>query len=132
MKDKLRVIAPLVILLVLVAAFLLPKYLENKALSAFGAPLFSYALPEDTTLVQQDAAKDDAGGWTAALLLESSLTEEELSAYYAAVDAPPAEEGYSVELSVKPLDEDSIEAMKQAKLYEEGKSYYFVYLYSAP
>ena len=132
MKDKLRVIAPLVILLVLVAAFLLPKYLENKALDAFGEPLFSYALPEDTTLVQQDAAKDDAGGWTAALLLESSLTEKELSQYYAAVDAPPAEEGYSVELSVKPLDEDSIEAMKQAKLYEEGKSYYFVYLYSAP
>lgn len=132
MKDKLRVIAPLVILLVLVAAFLLPKYLENKALDAFGEPLFSYALPEDTALVQQDAAKDDAGGWTAALLLESSLTEEELSAYYAAVDASPAGEGYSVELSVKPLDEDSIEAMKQAKLYEEGKSYYFVYLYSAP
>ena len=48
------------------------------------------------------------------------------------MDASPAEEGYSVELSVKPLDEDSIEAMKQAKLYEEGKSYYFVYLYSAP
>ena len=31
MKDKLRVIAPLVILLVLVAAFLLPKYLDEGA-----------------------------------------------------------------------------------------------------
>lgn len=132
MKEKLRVIAPLLILLVLVAAFLLPKYLENKALDAFGAPLFDYALPEGTELVQQDAAKDDDGGWTAALLLESDRTEEELSAYYAAVDAAPAKEGYTVKLSVKPLDEDSIEAMKQAKLYEEGKSYYFVYLYSAP
>ena len=79
MKDKLRVIAPLVILLVLVAAFLLPKYLENKALDAFGEPLFSYALPEDTTLVQQRPRMTPAAGrrrcfWRAASPRRSSLS----------------------------------------------------------
>lgn len=132
MKDKVRIIAPLVILLALLAAFLLPKYLENRAADQFGAPLFNHALPEDATLIQKDAAKTEEGGMMAALLLKTDLTSEALEAFYADVEAEPAQPGDTLILRAKALDESSVEALKQAKVYEEGASYQFVYLYSGP
>ena len=72
------------------------------------------------------------GGMIAAMLLKTDLTSEELEAFYADVDAQPAEEGDVVTLSAKALDESSLEALQKAKLYEEGAQYQFVYLYSAP
>ena len=66
----------------------------------------------------------------AAMILKTDLTSEELEAFYSDTEYPPAEEGQTVSLSAKPLDENSIKAMKQAKLYEEGASYQFIYLYS--
>ena len=132
MKDKVRVIAPLVILLALLAAFLLPKYFENRAADKFGAPLFNHALPETATLIQKDAAKTEEGGMMAALLLKSDLTSEELEDFYADVEAEPAQPGDTLILRARELDESSVEALKQAKIYEEGASYQFVYLYSGP
>ena len=132
MKDKLRIIAPLAILLVLLAIFLVPRYLERQALDNFAAPLFDYALPESATLVQKQSSKDAQGGWTAAMLVESPESQEALQAYYDSVEAAPAKEGYSLTLEVKVLDDESLEVLRQAGAYEEGKQYYFIYLYSAP
>ena len=132
MKEKVRVLAPLVILLALLAAFLLPKYFENRAADQFGAPLSNHALPETATLIQKDAAKTEEGGIMAALLLKSDLTSEELEDFYADVEAEPAQPGDTLILRARELDESSVEALKQAKIYEEGASYQFVYLYSGP
>ncbi len=132
MKDKLRIIAPLAILLVLLAIFLVPRYLERQALDNFAAPLFDYALPESATLVQKQSSKDAQGGWTAAMLVESPESQEALQTYYDSVEAAPAKEGYSLTLEVKVLDDESLEVLQQAGAYEEGKQYYFIYLYSAP
>lgn len=131
-NEKLRLLAPLVVLLALVAVILVPKYLESKAADAFAEPLFSHALPAETKVIEQDAAKTDDGGMMAAMLLQTDLSSEELEAFYADVEAQPAREGDMVTLSAKALDESSLEALQQAKLYEEGAQYQFVYLYSAP
>ena len=132
MKEKVRVIAPLVILVALVALLLLPKFLATRAADKFGAPLFDHALPEAATVIQKDAAKTEEGGMMAALLLKTDLTSEELEAFYADVETEPAQPGDTVILRAKALDESSVEALKQAKVYEEGASYQFVYLYSGP
>ena len=68
----------------------------------------------------------------AARLLKTDLTSEALEAFYADVEAEPAEPGDTVILRAKALDESSVEALKQAKVYEEGASYQFIYLYSGP
>ena len=131
-NEKLRLLAPAVILLAFALVMLVPKYFEGKAADAFGAPLFEHALPANTEVIEQDAAKTDDGGMMAAMLLKTDLTSEELEAFYADVDAQPAEEGDVVTLSAKALDESSLEALQKAKLYEEDAQYQFVYLYSAP
>lgn len=130
MKEKTMRFMPLVLLLVLAAVLLVPKWLEERACNAFAAPLYSHAVPEGAVLIEKAAAKDDDGGITAALLLETDLSSEELVQFYSDEDYPPAGEGQTVTLEAKELDESSIAAMKQAKLYEEGKQYQFVYLYS--
>ena len=129
MNEKLKNFLPLLLMAAILAAFLLPKRLEQKACNNFGAPLFEHALPEGTKVVQQTAVKDDEGGVTAALLLQTELTPETLKAFYADTDYPPMKEGQTVTLSAKELDEASMDALKQAKLYEDGASYRFVYLY---
>ncbi len=130
MKETAKRFLPLVLMIAIMAAFLLPKRLQERAANQFGEPLFSHALPEGAKLIQQDAAKDDEGGTTAALLLQTDLTEEELLEFYSDRTYAPAEEGQTVTLRVKVLDENSIQALKQAKLYKEGAQYLFVYLYS--
>ena len=131
MKDTAKKFLPLLIILAVMAAFLIPKRLQEHAANAFGEPLFSHALPEGAKLIQQDAAKDKEGGTTAALLLQTDLSEDELIAFYSDNEYAPAKEGQTVVLKAKTLDENSIQALKQAKLYEEGAQYIFVYLYSA-
>ena len=130
MNDTAKRFLPLILILVMMAAFLVPKKLQDRAAEKFGEPLFSHALPEGAKLIQQDAAKDKDGGTTAALLLQTDLTEEELIAFYSDTEYVPAKEGQTVVLKVKALDESSIDALKQAKLYEDGAQYLFIYLYS--
>ena len=130
-NEKLRLLAPAIILLAFALVMLVPKYFEGKAADAFGAPLFEHPLPANTEVIEQDAAKTDDGGMMAAMLLKTELTSEELEAFYADVQAQPAQQGDQVTLAAKALNESSIEALKQAKLYEEGASYQFVYLTSA-
>ena len=130
MKEKIRYYVPLLALLAVLAVIWIPKKLEQRACDKFGAPLFTHALPENAVLVQESAVKDDDGGITAALLLQTDLSGEELKAFYSDTVYLPAEEGQTVTLEAKALDESSLEALKQAKLYEEGASYQFVYIYS--
>lgn len=130
MKETAKRFLPLLIIIAVMAAFMVPKRLQERAANQFGEPLFSHALPEGARLIQQDAAKDKEGGTTAALLLQTDLTEEELLDFYSDRTYAPAKEGQTVSLKVKILDENSIQALKQAKLYEEGAQYWFVYLYS--
>ena len=101
-NEKLRLLAPAIILLAFALVMLVPKYFEGKAADAFGAPLFEHALPADTEVIEQDAAKTNDGGMMAAMLLKTDLTSEELEAFYADVDAQPAEEGDVVTLSARP------------------------------
>ncbi len=130
MKEVIKRFIPLILLIAVMFAMAIPKRMEKKAAEAFGEPLFSHALPENTKLIEQDAAKDDEGGTTAALLLQTDLTSEELEAFYSDAAYLPAEEGQTVTLSAKALDEGSLDSLKQAGLYEDGASYQFVYLYS--
>ena len=130
MKELAKRFFHLLIIIAVMAAMLVPKRLQERAANQFGEPLFSHALPEGAKLIQQDAAKDKEGGTTAALLLQTDLSEDALLAFYSNMEFAPAEEGQTVTLQVKALDESSIQALKQAKLYEEGAQYMFVYLYS--
>ncbi len=130
MKETAKRFLPLLIIIAVMAAFLVPKRLQERAADRFGEPLFSHALPEGAKLIQQDAVKDKEGGTTAALLLQTDLSEEALLAFYGDVTYAPAGEGQTVTLQVKALDESSIQALKQAKLYEDGAQYLFLYLYS--
>ncbi len=130
MKEKMTRILPWILLVVFVAVLLVPKWVGQRACNAFAAPLYNHALPEGAALIQKDAAKDREGGFTAALLLETDWSSEALIQFYSDTAYPPAKEGQTVKLDAKALDESSIAAMKQAKLYEEGKQYQFVYLYS--
>ena len=58
MKDTAKKYLPLLIILAVMAAFLVPKRLQERAANQFGEPLFSHALPEGAKLIQQDAAKE--------------------------------------------------------------------------
>lgn len=129
-KEVIKRLLPALLMIVVIAAFVLPGKLEDRAANQFGEPLFSHALPAGAELIQQDAGKTDDGGIMAALLLKTDLTSEELETFYGDTTYSPAKEGQTVSLSAKPLDENSLQAMKQAKLYEEGASYQFIYLYS--
>lgn len=129
MKEKLKSFLPIIAMIAILTAFLLPGKLEERACNAFGAPLFEHTLPEGAKLVQQAAAKADDGTVTAAIILQTDLSSEVLENFYADREYPPMEEGQTVTLSAKALDESSINALKEAKLYEEGAAYQFVYLY---
>jgi len=129
-KELLKRLLPALLMIAVIAAFLLPRKLEERAANQFGEPLFSHVLPEDSEIIQTDAGETDDGGIMAAMILKTELTAIELEAFFGDTDYQPAEEGQTVTLSAKPLDEDSLAALKQAKLYEEGASYQFVFLYS--
>ena len=129
-KEVIKRLLPAFLMVAVMAAFLLPKKLEERKADQFGEPLFTHALPQSTEIIQIDAGKNDDGSIMAALLLKTELTSGELEAFYDDTIYPPAKEGQHVSLSAKALDENSIAALKQAKLYEEGSSYQFVFLTS--
>lgn len=130
MKQTLKRFIPLVLILLLMAAAMIPEKIQERKFQTFGEPLFSHALPEGSKLISQDAGKDDSGGITAALLLQTSLTSQELELFYGDTAYPPAEEGQSVTLQAKALTESDLETLQKAELYEEDAEYQFVYLYS--
>ena len=68
--------------------------------------------------------------FTAALILATDLTEQELIQWFGDTDYPPAKEGQTVTLHANPLDETSLAALDKAGLRQEGKTYWFVYIYS--
>ena len=130
--DKKRYYTFLILGLLIVAALVLPKRIEQRKVDAFAKALNAHAIPDGVTLIQRSAAKDDAGGCTAALIVATDLTQEELEQAYGDMDYPPFRAGQTVTLKAKPLDADSLAALEQAGLKKEGETYWFVYLYSAP
>lgn len=125
-----------VFLLAVGAAFLgvyyVPQKAEERRLSQFAQPLFYHLLPEDTYAVQTSSVRDDDGGTTAAIIIGTSLSSDELIEFYSDAEYLPANEGETVTLEVKALDESSISALKQAGKYREQSDYYFLYIYSRP
>ena len=130
MKENLKRWLPLLVLLVFLATIFVPRGVEKRTCMAFGQPLFDHVLPEKAEIISTDAAKDDDGGVTAAILLKTDLTSQELEEFYADLECPPAEEGQNVTLQAKALTEADLAVLQQAKLYEEGASYQFIYVYS--
>ena len=129
-KEVMKRLLPAFLMVAVMAAFLLPKKLEERNANQFGEPLFSHTLPENAELIQKDSGKTDDGSIMAALLLKTDLTSEELELFYGDAVYAPAKEGQTVTLSAKALDENSLDALKKAKLYEDGASYQFVFLTS--
>ena len=118
---------PLVMLLAFVLTMLVPRWIDQQICMKFGEPLFAYPLPEGSSIVSQDGARDDDGVITAAILIKTDLTSEELAAYYGNLEMNPAKNGQNIEILAKPLSENDLEVLKQAKIYEEGANYQFVY-----
>lgn len=121
---------PLAVLVVFLGAIFIPRWINQGIAKSYAEPLFSHALPEGAKVVSTDAVKDDDGGITAAILMQTDLSVEELKTFYSDLHLEPAEPEHTVLLEVKPLSEDDLDVLKQAKLYEEGCSYQFVYVYS--
>lgn len=118
---------PLVMLLVFVLTMLVPRWIDQRISMKFGEPLFTYPLPEGSSIVSQDGARDDDGVITAAILIKTDLTSEELETYYANLTMEPVKEGQTVEIQAKPLTDADLEVLKKAQIYEEGAAYQFVY-----
>ena len=115
------------------AAVFLPGKLADKRANDFAAPLFNHEMPADARLIQATAAENDDGSTSATIIMQTEWSEQEILDHYNDTTYPPAAENDEITLSVLPLDDSSIEAVKQAGLYEEGGgNYWFVYLYSAP
>lgn len=119
--------------LVVFAALFLPGYFSDKRAEEFSDPLFNHEMPDDARLIQASAAENDDGSTSATIIMQTEWSEQEIFDHYSDTTYPPAAENDEVTFSVLPLDDASIEAVKQAGLYEEdGGDYWFVYLYSAP
>ena len=116
---------------VLLGVFYIPQKMEERECERFAAPLFEHALPENSYSVQNSSVRDDQGGTTAAMIIGTSLSEEELAAFHGDTEYLPARKGEQVELSVKALDEASLEALRSAGKYREEEDYFFVYIYSS-
>ena len=117
---------------VFLAVFLPGKLSEDRA-NDFAAPLFNHEMPDDARFIQASAAENDDGSTSATIIMQTEWSEQEILEHYSDTTYPPAAKNDVVTLSVLPLDDNSIEAVKQAGLYEEdGGDYWFVYLYSAP
>ncbi len=134
-NEKTKNILTTVLLLafgaVILCVFYLPQKIEEYECNQFAKPLFAHKLPVNSYSVQASSVRDDSGSTTAAAIVGTQLTEEELYAFYADTEYPPAREGETVELSVKALDEDSIEVLREAGKYRSEDKYYFVYIYSS-
>lgn len=130
-SERKRYWIAMILGLLLLAAVLLPKRLEQRACDKFAKPLYSHALPEGSRLVQKSAAKGKSEDFTAALILATDLEKEELVAFFGDTEYPPAKKGQIVTLEAKPLDDGSLDALQQAGLQQAGEIYWFVYIYSA-
>ena len=119
--------------LAIFAAIYLPGHFSDKRANDFADPLFNHEMPFDARLIQATATENDDGSTSATIIMQTEWDEQEILDHYNDITYPPAAENDQVTLSVLPLDDSSIEAVKQAGLYEEdGGEYWFVYLYSAP
>ena len=119
--------------LAIFAAIYLPGHFSDKRANEFADPLFNHEMPFDARLIQATATENDDGSTSATIIMQTEWDEQEIWDHYNDITYPPAAENDQVTLSVLPLDDSSIEAVKQAGLYEEdGGEYWFVYLYSAP
>lgn len=130
-KQRVRYWISLAIGLLVLTVLFLPKRLEQRECDLFAEPLYTHTLPEGSRLVQKSAVKSEDGSFTAALILASDMEAEELLDFFDDVTYPAAKEGQVVSLDVKPLDQESLEAMQKAGLKKEDETYYFVYIYSA-
>ena len=130
MDQRKRYWIAIILITVLFAAVAIPKRLDQKVCTRFAEPLYSHSLPEGAELVQQSSAKGKSGDFTAALILATNLTEQELLDYFGDMEYPPAKKGQTVTLHAKLLDDASLEALDKAGLRQEGKTYWFVYIYS--
>ena len=122
--------------MVVLAVLYVPGHLADRRAERFAEPFYNHLLPEGARLLQTSAAENDENGVTttsATILLQSEWDQAALFDFYNDTTYPPARENNQVTLSVLPLDENSLQAVQQAGLYEEeGGSYWFIYLYSAP
>ena len=130
MKNIWTTVLLVVIAAVVLGVFVIPDRIEDYKLKQFARPFFEHVLPENSYSVQASVATDENGGTTAAAIIGTQLTEEELYAFYADTEYVPAKDGDTVALSVKALDEASINALKEAGRHREEDKYYFVYIYS--
>ena len=130
-KNLLTTVLLLAFGAVLIGVFYVPQKMEEYECKKFAEPLFNHLLPENSYSVQSSSVRDENGGTTAAAIVGTHLTQEELLAFYSDTEYPPAREGETVELAVKQLDEESIKVLKEAGLYREEETFYFVYIYSS-
>ena len=130
MKEKIMKWIPLLVLLVFLLTMFVPRWLNTRLAMKFGEPLFSYSLPEGAEIISQDGAVDEEGGVTAAILMKTDLTSEQLLEHYGNLVCHPAKDGQRVTVEAKALTEADLDVLKQAKLYEAGASYQFIYVYS--
>ena len=98
------------------AAVFLPGKLSDKRADDFAAPLFNHEMPDDARLIQASAAENEDGSTSATIIMQTEWTEEEILAHYSDTTYLPAAENDEVTLQVLPLDDSSIEAVKQADL----------------
>lgn len=125
-------VAILFVVLALIWGWMFWEKAQRDQADAFARPLQEHPLPVGMSLVVADADKGDDGSTIGALLLRGATDEESLLAFYSDTDYPPAREGETVTLDVREADEASLDALRQAGLYEEGAEYWFVYVTSAP
>jgi len=129
MKETLRrYILPAIAIIIVVGALTVESWLPELAGASYKKAMYSHPLPENTELLQKDIAMQAGGGIMTALLLETDLTSEELIAFYSDVVTQLQEQGKEVVLDAQALNEESLEAVKQAGAYEEDRGYQFVYL----
>ena len=121
----------------IVWAIMIPMMLMNRSAEKFAAPLFEHSVPAGGTVLQSQTKQGWLDGWSggictnAVLLLECDLDQAALETFYSDIEYPPARSGDTVELTVRPLDDASLQALQQAGQLDEDGQYWFIYLYSS-
>ncbi len=129
MKDVLkRYVLPLIAIIVVIGALTVESWLPELAGNAYKKVMYSHPLPENTILIEKDVAMQSGGGIMTALLLETDLTSEELIDFYSDVVTQLQSQGKEVVLDAQQLNDESLEAIKQAGSYHEDRGYQFVYI----
>lgn len=125
-------------IIILALVFALPETMSKRSAKAFAEPLYNHEMPAGARFVSSSANQGELDGegsgtaTNATLILQCDWSQQQIYDFYNDISYPPAREGDVVTLSVTPLDDSSLDALRQADLYQEdGGSYWFVYLYSA-